>query len=88
MDKDSIIRMVQGSCPGINNLSQRTWEDVSEALESIIYRDSDMKDAIIKVFKTISGQLRHEVSEGLRKALEKQEEKLESSQESTEELNN
>ena len=72
--------MVQNACPGIDNLSQRTWEDVSEALESIVYRDSDMKDAIIKVFKTISGQLRHEVSEGLRKALEKQE--------STEESNN
>lgn len=72
MDKDSIIRMVQGQCPEIDNLSQRTWEDVSEALECIIFRDENMKESIIKVFKTISGQLRREVSEGLRKALDKQ----------------
>jgi hypothetical protein len=80
MDKNSIIKMVQGSCPGINNLSQRTWEDISEALECIIFRDEDLKGSIIKVFRTISGQIRHDVSEGLRLALEKQQ--------TTQELNN
>jgi len=80
MDKNSIIKMVQGSCPNIDNLSDRTWEEIAESLECIIFRDENMKEAIIKVFKTVSGQIRHDVSDQLRKALEKHEE--------TQELNN
>lgn len=80
MEKGNIINYVKGAYPGIDNLSERTWNEVAESLESIIFRDADMKDSIAKIFKTISGQIRHDVSEGLRLALEKQQ--------TTQELNN
>ena len=67
MEKQNIINFVKGTCPQIDNLSERTWDEVAEALESIIFRDTAMKEAIIKVFKTISGQIRHDVSEQLKK---------------------
>lgn len=73
MEKENIINYVKGAYPGIDNLSERTWNEVAESLESIIFRDADMKESIAKIFNTISGQIRHDVSEQLRKALEKNE---------------
>ena len=72
MEKEIIIKMVQSSRPSIDNLSDRTWSEVAEALTSVMHPDADMKESICKVFKTISGQIRHDVSEQLKKALLKQ----------------
>lgn len=73
MEKEKIINFVKGAYPGINNLSERTWNDVAQSLESIIFRDAEMKESIARIFKTISGQIRHDVAEGLRMAKEKTE---------------
>ena len=70
MEKQNIINFVKGAYPGIDNLSERTWNEVAQSLESVIFRDAEMKESIAKIFKTISGQIRHDVAEGLRKAKE------------------
>lgn len=67
MEKENIIKMVRNACPGIDNLSDRTWDEVAEAIVSLMYREADMKESIIKLFKSISGQIRHDVSEHIRK---------------------
>lgn len=70
MEKDNIIRMVKSTCPGINNLSDRTWNEVADALVGIIYREADMKECIVKLFKSISGQIRYDVSSQIKKVID------------------
>ncbi len=71
MEKQEIISRVKESCPNIDNLSDRTWCEVAEALERITSPNADLKDSIIMVFKSISGQIRHEISEQLEIAMKK-----------------
>ena len=67
-----LISEVQSRHPEIDNLSDRTWDEVSDTLLSLTDGDLSLSDAAAGVFKSISGQLRHEISKGLHRAMEKQ----------------
>ena len=71
MDKEGLIAYTRNRYPEIDNLSDRTWDEVARAMLCLFDADWKPLDAMALVFKSISGQLRRELSEGLRRALEK-----------------
>ena len=71
MDKETLISSIKEMYPTIDNLSNRTWDEVADAMTRLFDPEWKPIDAMAMVFKSISGQIRHDISEGLRKAIEK-----------------
>ena len=63
-----IITEIKKAYPGIDNLSERTWIEVTQAIMPLMvnYSDSDKIEAAAKVFKSISGQLRYDNSKKIK----------------------
>lgn len=71
MTKKEIIQKVRTSHPEINNLSERTWDEVANALSSLYDSECSPVDAMASIFKSISGQIRHEISEAVNEIAKK-----------------
>ena len=72
MDNELLICHIRNAHPEIDNLSERTWNEVTDAIVSIVNNNSQLEEAAAIVFRSISGQIRHEISCGLKKAIRKQ----------------
>lgn len=68
MTKEELIVQIQNKYPEIDNLSPRTWDEVAGAMMHLFDSDWKPEDAMADVFLSVSGQIRHDVSEGVRRA--------------------
>lgn len=71
MNKKTLISSIKEKYPTIENLSDRTWDEVAEAMLHLYDSEWNPIDAMALVFKSISGQIRYEISRGIRMAIDK-----------------
>lgn len=70
MEKNLLIQNLKSKA-GIDNLSERTFDEIATAYLPMFSEDDKITDETwnlpIQILKTMSGQLRHEVAEGITK---------------------